>query len=127
MLYASPNSEKTIMAIENYLQVLLNDGIPLLRKGKNSIKLEYAYKAMDYAIINYIKNNQNIFSTVILSKLSTNESLKELINEINQTVFYIYFVILLFLFLIIQLYFIKLTDTKLQFIFEFCFITIIML
>ena len=125
MLYTSPHSEKPRAAILNYVTIFL-DEIPSLRQGINSLKRQLAYREMDYAIIQYVNDYPSTLSSNILSRMSTDELLKELINEINGNVYYIYFILFLFILLLIQLCFVKTKKPNIQFIIEFSFVSIIL-
>lgn len=126
-----PNIEDThdaLIAIENYVKSVPIDLLKSLKINKYSNNSKDLYNKMNNEIINYtIKNSTNtIINNNLLIRISSDEFIKQIINEINVGNYYINFLYTLLIFILIPIYFINLNNKILQFILDFCIFSILL-
>ena len=120
------NSEVVLESIRNYVESVLNDLQYSLQNDVYSKKTELLYRKMDNSIISYFNDHRdNTFISTINSRLSTSQRIKVIIDqEIVTGNFYINILWLLFALILIPLYFAKMPNKIIQFIIEFCLLSI---
>lgn len=120
-----PNSEGVVESIKKYTESVLLDLKCSLQNGYYSQKTEYLYMNMDNTIIKYFNEyNTNSFLTSVISRLSTSQRIKVIDQEIRTGDFYINILWVLFSLILIPLYFAKMPNKKIQFVIEFCLLSI---
>lgn len=118
MLKFSENSEDAINSMEKYLKQIKTDRL-------NRSKVKSLYDEMNNEILKYVKNNPNAYSNQILNRLSTDSQNINFTTEIDVNKFIINVILILFSFIFIVLFLVKLRDPIMQFISYFCYLSII--
>lgn len=113
------NSENVLKSIKTYGEYVISIGG---RYNQTSKKL---YKIMNDDILKYISENPNQFSNNILARLSTNTQNINFVKEIENNTFFINIILMLSIFILISLFLIKIPEPMIQFLADFCFLSII--
>jgi hypothetical protein len=121
------DSTTVIESIRDYLDTIFNDLIPNLQKGKYSKMSENAYKKMDNEIIKFVGNHPTLsYNNALLLRLSTDQVIKRLVDEINVGKYYIKILFFLFIFILIPLWYSSLPEWKTQFLIDLCVLMILL-
>ncbi len=122
-----PNSEKAVESMKKYLDYLINVDLKNLKKNKleNDV-IDELYSNMNDEIIDLLdKQGQNYSSINILNRLSTNYQNYNFKKEIINNTFYINVIIIMSIFILISLWLIKVENVLIQFLADFCFLSVI--
>jgi hypothetical protein len=121
-----PDSEEVIESIKVYTINVTKELIISLGREEYLSSTVMLYRDMDNKIINYFnKHPGNPFVNQILSRLSTDQKIKKLVDEIKSGNYYINMLNILLIFIIIPLWFIKLDNSIIQFFMDICLLIII--
>jgi len=125
----APNSKEKNEAIESirkYAESVINDLLPNLADRKYSLVSDIRYKEMNSKIINFVnKHTDYKFNHNILLRMSTDERIKQLVNEMNFGLYYIYILIFLIIFIIIPLWLNVMANKIVQLIIDSCILIIL--
>ena len=122
-----PNSEEVVKSIKNYVFSVINEFLPSVKNREYNENTEKLYKIMDQEIIKYIQENPNSpFNNNILIRLSTDNKLKILSNEIKNGDYYIGILIFLFIVIVFLLWCSEIADFIVQFIVDLCLLVILL-
>lgn len=116
-----PDSEYVILSIEKYILSINTLLVKSLSNYEYSIESNRLYEEMNNNILKYSKDHPNVvFNNNILIRMSTDEFIKQLVNEMKIGNYYINLLWFLLIFIILPLWFITLYDKVLQFFLDFC-------
>jgi hypothetical protein len=127
-----PNKEKTLPvldSINNYINSVPSELNKSLKFFNYNDKTKELYNKMNDEIINYTLNNNDsgiLINNNILLRLSSDDFIKQIINEMKVGNYYINFLWTLLIFIFIPIYFINVGNKSLQFILDFCIFSILL-
>ncbi len=108
----SEDTESIINNIKEYSEHILK----ISKTDKYPLDTSTLYRKMDKDIIKYLNSNSTIFNNNILSRLSTDERVKKLFDEIKAGHYYIMLLGVLIIFIIIPLSLSKMDNIIIQFV-----------
>jgi TM2 domain-containing membrane protein YozV len=118
-----------IQTIRTYAESVLEYGLPALARGQYSRVVEETYRKMDVTIIDYLNENREqagLFTTNIMTRMSTDVKMIQIVKEINASKHYIHIIWLLLSFVLIPLWLLSPPDKMLQFASDVCILEIIL-
>jgi hypothetical protein len=121
------DSTTVIESMRDYLDTIFTDLIPDLEQGKYSKSSETAYKKMDDEIIKFVGEHPSIpYNNALLLRLSTDQVIKRLVDEISVGKYYIEILSFLFIFILIPLWYSSLPEWKTQLVIDLCVLIILL-
>lgn len=119
----SIEKDEVIENIKKYSENVVNVLIPALSEKKYSKDTEIYYNQMNQSILSYINRYENnTFDNNLLSRLSTSQKIKQLVNEIKVGDYYIQFLIIIFILIIIPLSLSKMENAIIQLVIDLSFL-----
>lgn len=125
ILFNFLKTEEKSESRDNILK-LLSTYLSTIIKYNNVNDYEKIHNLLNNSLIQYVKNNPTKpYNIRIINDLSTEQQLKKIFDEINISNFYLSILLFLFIIVLIPIMFTTTSNILVQFIIDFCVITIL--